>query len=157
MMSLISRWLPEPKSSHFVDVNKMVCDPLATHFAGGFRFADHESKVTPFRVAQQMLDVACQPILNASFCLLRMPLKVVGEGLDYFFLHAASPVLTLFSMAVNCTCTLSPIFLYGVHVGEFDKVPCARIVWLCIFWICFFSMAKSYDVFTPKPRAQRCG
>ena len=45
-------------TDHFVDVNKMVCDPLTTHFAGGLGLADHESKVTPFRVAQEVLNVS---------------------------------------------------------------------------------------------------
>ena len=80
---------------HSVDVNKMVCDPLATHFAGGFRFADHQSKVTPLRLAQQMLDVPCLPVFNDSFSLFGMALKGVGLGLDQFFLHGASPGLTL--------------------------------------------------------------
>jgi hypothetical protein len=54
-------------------------------------------------------------------------------------------------MALNCTCTLSPIFFYGVHVGEFDKVPCARIVWLCIFGFSSSSWRNRMAGLPPNP------
>jgi hypothetical protein len=41
-----------------------------------------------------MLDVPSKPVLNASFGLLRMALKGVGEGLDQLFFHGETPVLT---------------------------------------------------------------
>jgi hypothetical protein len=38
------------------------------------------TEFSPLGVTQQILNVACQPIFSASFRLLRMPLKGVGDG-----------------------------------------------------------------------------
>lgn len=86
---------------HFVDVNKMVLDQLPTHFAGCFGFADDLAEVSPLGVTQQMLYVPCQPVRHATFGLLRMALKGVGEGVDPLFFHGEAPYLTSFSMASN--------------------------------------------------------
>lgn len=65
---------------HFVDVNKMILGQMPTRFAGCFGFADDLTEFSPLGVTQQILNVACQPIFSASFRLLRMPLKGVGDG-----------------------------------------------------------------------------
>ena len=81
-------------SDRFVDVNKMIKRRMSRKLACGLGFADDKSKVAPFRVAQQVLYVPCQPILYASFRLLCMALKGVGEGLNQLFFHGESPVLS---------------------------------------------------------------
>jgi len=80
----------------FVDVNKMILGQMPTHFAGCFRFADDLAEVSPLGITQQVLNISGQPIFNAAFGLLCMAFKRVGQGLNQLFLHAASPVLTLF-------------------------------------------------------------
>jgi hypothetical protein len=79
---------------HFPDVRKMVVNVMSRDFASCFGLEDDIQEVFPFGVAQQMLDVPCKPVFNASFGLLRMALKVVGEGLDQLFFHGETPILT---------------------------------------------------------------
>lgn len=55
---------------HFVDVNKMVRDDMPRHFTGRFRLVEQGREVVPFGVPEQVLEVARQPIFDASFGLL---------------------------------------------------------------------------------------
>jgi hypothetical protein len=52
---------------------------------------DHKPEIAPFNVAQQMLNVPCQPILHSRFGLLCMALKSVSEDLNQFFIHSVFP------------------------------------------------------------------
>ena len=55
----------------------MVGDPMARDFAGGFSLGNSRVEVAPFIVAEKVLEVASQPILDATLGLLGMASKVV--------------------------------------------------------------------------------
>lgn len=76
-------------SDHFVDVNKMVRYGMTRDLASGSGLGDHAGEVAPFRVAQQMLDVTRQPVLDAGFRFLGMCFELFGEPVDDFGLHTS--------------------------------------------------------------------
>ena len=73
--------------NHFVDVNKMVLDALIREFTGGFGLVDDLLKISPFCVAEEVLKVAGEPVLDAVFGLLSVAFEGFGEGEDLVGFH----------------------------------------------------------------------
>ncbi len=67
---------------HFVDLNKMVEDRMRRNLAGSFSLADDRRKVTPFRIAKEVLEIACEPEFDSVFDLLRMCFEGAGQRMD---------------------------------------------------------------------------
>ena len=65
----------------------MIVHLMARDFAGGFGLGNDVQKIIPFGVAEQMLDVAGQPVFHAALGLLGVGFKGGGEGLDEFGFH----------------------------------------------------------------------
>ena len=57
----------------------MVLDLVSRNLAGSLGLAKNVEKVVPFRIAEQVLEVARQPIIDARFRLLCMSLERIGE------------------------------------------------------------------------------
>jgi hypothetical protein len=60
------------KIDHFGDLNKMVGNWMFRYLAGDCGFGDNAREVAPLGVSQQMLNVARQPVFNATVRLLDM-------------------------------------------------------------------------------------
>jgi hypothetical protein len=67
----------------------MIQNVAPGHLAGGSRLVDDGSEVPPFRVAQEVLEVACQPELDPPIGLLSMGFKSIGQQLDKIRSHVA--------------------------------------------------------------------
>lgn len=81
-------------SDHFADVGKMVRGFVAGYFAGSFCLEDNVQKIIPFRIAEQILKIARQPIFHAIFCLLGVRFKSGGERVHKFGFHDSSISMT---------------------------------------------------------------
>ena len=62
----------------------MIGHGVSRNFASRLCLADDGGKVSPFRVAQKVLEIAAKPILDAAFRLLGMSFKSAGQQLDRF-------------------------------------------------------------------------
>ena len=75
---------------HFADIGKMVGYGVPRNLARCFGLGNHIQKVVPLRVAQQVLNVACQPKLDAAIGLLGVTFKRRGQRINEFGFHALS-------------------------------------------------------------------
>jgi hypothetical protein len=71
----------------------MIVHLMPRDFAGGFGLGDDVQKIIPFGVAEKMLNIAGQPILDATLGLLGVGFKGGGEGLDEFGFHFLQRVI----------------------------------------------------------------
>jgi len=72
---------------HFVDVNKMAGNGMLRYLAGSFRLGNDHGKVSPFRVAQKMLEVAGKPEFDAALGLLSVGFESVCQRLNQVGFH----------------------------------------------------------------------
>src|SRR5664280_1596061 len=79
----------------------MVGGAVAGDFTGCLGLGNGGAEITPFIVAEQVLEVAGQPILDAAFGLLGVSFKGAREGLDEFGFHVSSISVTLLAIVVS--------------------------------------------------------
>jgi hypothetical protein len=79
------------KIDHFVDVNKMVSDPMASKFTRCSGFRNRAArKIPPFGIAQQMLKITGQPELDSTFRAVGVCFEILRKALHQIRLHVSS-------------------------------------------------------------------
>jgi hypothetical protein len=76
---------------HFVDINKMIGHKYAGILTGGFGLLDYVQEVSPFRIAQEFLQVTRAPTFDAVVQVTRL-LEFLKEFDNDLWLHAGLPV-----------------------------------------------------------------
>ena len=79
---------PFRHGDRFADVGKMIGHHMPGDFTGRPGLGDDVLEVVPFRVAQEVLEVAGKPELYATLGLLGICLERRRQGLNQFSFHS---------------------------------------------------------------------
>ena len=72
----------------FPDVGKMIGNPVARDLAGSLGLGEDIREIVPLGVAEEVLNVAGEPVFDPSIRLLGMSLEGAGKCVDEFRVHA---------------------------------------------------------------------
>jgi hypothetical protein len=76
----------------------MIKHGVTRKFAGSFCLAEHGAKIALFGIAQEVLQITRQPILNALFGALHVAFEGVCQALNHLGLHGIGSPSNSFAM-----------------------------------------------------------
>lgn len=102
----------------------MVGNLVSADFTSSFSFWNYINEIFPFRVTQEMLQIASQPKLNSAIGLLSEGFEVAGKGMDEVRFHLEE-IFAIHLSKYEHLCKNS------VHMSKFSSIT-VKMSYFCI-------------------------